>query len=90
MKKHYKIKIIGRVQGVAFRYYTKQKALELGLKGFVSNESDNSVYIEVEGEEVEIKKFLDWSKTGPDLARVEKMDFLESEIKYYTEFIIRC
>jgi acylphosphatase len=29
--------ILGRVQGVNFRAFTRQKALELGLKGFTCN-----------------------------------------------------
>jgi len=33
MEKNLKIKIFGRVQGVSFRYYTQQKARELGTSG---------------------------------------------------------
>ena len=35
--KHVNIKIYGRVQGVFFRANTKEKAIKLNLKGFVSN-----------------------------------------------------
>jgi acylphosphatase len=51
MKKHFNIRISGRVQGVFFRASTKAKAEELGISGFVQNEPDGSVYIEAEGEE---------------------------------------
>ncbi len=45
------IKIYGDVQGVNFRFEAKLTADKLGVKGFVRNEADGSVYIEAEGEE---------------------------------------
>ena len=47
---HINIHITGRVQGVNFRTYTKEKAEELGILGFVRNETDGSVYLEAEGD----------------------------------------
>ena len=38
---HYKILVKGKVQGVWFRKYTKEKAEVLGLKGYVKNEVGN-------------------------------------------------
>jgi len=43
------IRITGKVQGVSFRKYTQSKALELGLTGFVENQSNNAVYLEAQG-----------------------------------------
>ena len=48
MTASYKILVKGRVQGVWFRKYTKDKADSLNLSGFARNELDGSVYIEVE------------------------------------------
>jgi len=76
MKKDLSIKIYGKVQGVSFRYFASQKALELGIFGFVRNESDDTVYIEAEGEEKNLKKFLAWCRKGPKAARVEKVEFV--------------
>ena len=39
----------GRVQGVGFRWYTRARALELGLAGFASNMSDGRVEICAQG-----------------------------------------
>jgi len=50
MKKHVNITVKGRVQGVGFRYSAMEAAEELGIKGFVRNMPDGSVYIEAEGE----------------------------------------
>lgn len=70
--KHLNIKIYGRVQGVFFRANAKKKAKELGITGFARNEPDGTVYIEAEGEEENLEKFLEWCHRGPPFAHVEK------------------
>lgn len=85
--KHLSIKIYGKVQGVTFRYYGREKARELNLAGFVRNEPDSTVYFEVEGEEENLKKFLDWCHKGPDTAFIEKVEFMfTSEINNFSDF----
>ena len=86
MQKHFNIKIFGKVQGVFFRQTTKEKARALGIKGFVRNETDGSVYIEAEGEEEILNKFIEWCKVGPSQARVEKIEITESALKNFTSF----
>ncbi len=73
--KFLRIKIFGRVQGVFFRHTAKIKADESGLKGLARNEDDGSVYIEAEGDEKNLKRFLEWCKKGPPLANVERIEF---------------
>ena len=68
-----KILVSGKVQNVGFRYYTKKKAEELNICGFVKNELDGSVYIEAMGEETELDLFVHWCNSGPHWARVEKV-----------------
>lgn len=53
-----KIVFHGRVQGVGFRYTAKRLALSLGLKGWVKNEWDGTVCMEVQGTEGMIDKLL--------------------------------
>ena len=87
--KHLSVKVFGRVQRVFFRYSAKQKAKELGIKGFVRNEEDGLVYIEAEGEEENLKQFLDWCRRGPFLAKVKKVEFVFSlNIKNFDDFVI--
>jgi len=76
--------ISGRVQGVAFRYYTQDIAQSLGIKGWVRNCGDSKVEIVVEGEEEKVKKLISWCYQGPGSAIVEKVD-IEWE-KYREEF----
>ena len=42
------IRFYGRVQGVGFRYHAKHAAAALGLTGWVRNEYDGSVMMEVQ------------------------------------------
>ena len=48
----------GRVQGVGFRYTAKYLAQSLGLTGWVSNEWDGTVSMEIQGRETLINKLL--------------------------------
>ena len=86
--KHVSIKISGRVQGVYFRASTKDKADELGLKGFVRNERDGSVYIEAEGETAILNQFVEWCHQGPSRAIVEKVVVLDGTLKNFSRFDI--
>ncbi len=52
------IKFYGRVQGVGFRYKARHMADAFGLTGFVHNEYDGSVRMEVQGEEAMIDRLL--------------------------------
>ena len=44
-----RIEFHGRVQGVGFRYQARKYASAYGLKGWVRNEYDGSVTVEVQG-----------------------------------------
>lgn len=48
----------GRVQGVGFRITATRHALNLGLKGWVKNEYNGTVIMEVQGSEMLINKLL--------------------------------
>ena len=88
MKKHFNIRITGLVQGVFFRASTKQKADSLGVTGLVRNEPDGSVYVEAEGEEDDLTRFIDWCHRGPEHARVEKCEVEEEDVRNFKRFTI--
>jgi len=71
--------VIGRVQGVCFRYYTRREAADLGLAGWVRNERDGSVLVIAEGEMTQLKKLLSYLHDGPAGAIVERVQFTWSE-----------
>ena len=83
-----KIKITGKVQGVGFRYHTQKAAEEIGIKGFVKNEYDGSVYIEASGESDKIDLFVNWCHQGPKWALVENVALKDNELKKFKSFKI--
>ncbi|MDX9795909.1 MAG: acylphosphatase, partial [Arcobacteraceae bacterium] len=67
------IKIKGIVQGVGFRPYVYNLALELDLKGFVNND-ESGVNIVLQGDEKRINSFIKTvQNTPPPLAKIEKL-----------------
>ena len=86
---HQSIHVIGKVQGVFFRASAKEMADKLGIKGFVRNERDGSVYIEAEGEDAFVKEFIKWCKNGPPRAVVFEVKVKEGELKTFSRFEIQ-
>jgi acylphosphatase len=70
---HYEITIKGRVQGVGFRQFVKQKALDFGIKGWVKNMPDGSVLVKAEASEIDMEPFVDHLRRGPSMGRVDKL-----------------
>ncbi|HTL81775.1 MAG TPA: acylphosphatase [Bacteroidia bacterium] len=71
--KRLRIIVKGKVQGVYFRATTETVATTLELTGFVRNERDGSVYIEAQGNEEPLARFVEWCKRGPERAKVEEL-----------------
>ena len=88
-KKSVNITIFGKVQGVGFRYHTRKSAQRFEVNGFVKNQVNGTVYVEVEGDELAVDLFCEWCKSGPDWARVDRIDICDAELKKYSEFEIR-
>jgi len=80
----YEIKVTGRVQGVGFRHYTRLKANEFDIKGWVRNTVDGGVKIVAKGEETDMETFIDFLRIGPVLSRVDKIT--KVKIEYPGEF----
>jgi acylphosphatase len=87
--KHFNITVIGKVQGVFYRASTLTIAQNLNLKGFVRNEPNGNVYIEAEGEEEQLKKFVKYCHTGSPRSEVKEIKTVEGEIKNYPDFSIK-
>ncbi|MGC8837271.1 MAG: acylphosphatase [Anaerolineae bacterium] len=64
----------GHVQGVNFRYYTRQRAQELGLSGYVRNRWDGTVEVVAEGPPQALARLLDFLHRGPPSAVVVQVD----------------
>lgn len=81
--------IKGRVQGVGFRYAAKNLARALKLSGYVKNLPDDSVFIEVEGEDDPVNEFTQWCHRGPERAVVKEVIVQEGALKNHSGFETR-
>ncbi len=77
MTRTVKIRVSGRVQGVYFRRFTKNKAQDLGVKGTVRNMEDGRVEIVAQAEDSILEPFILWCHKGPITARVDKVELME-------------
>lgn len=68
------IVVKGLVQGVYFRYFTREAALKIGVSGWVRNLLNGDVEIEAQGTEDKLELFLKQVRRGPELSRVESTD----------------
>lgn len=83
-------RVTGRVQGVGFRYFTHDAALDLGLTGWVRNLPDGSVELEAQGPPEVVAAFLTRVEQGPPLGRVDDLVLAErSPVTGERDFRIR-
>ncbi|MBB5116727.1 acylphosphatase [Streptomyces eurocidicus] len=62
----------GHVQGVGFRWFTRENALRIGgLAGFASNLADGRVQVVAEGGRPGCEQLLDWLREGDTPGRVD-------------------
>ena len=63
-------RVMGRVQGVAYRAWTRGQAETLGLRGWVHNNPDGSVSALLVGPDEAVEAMLDRMWAGPGAAAV--------------------
>jgi len=92
--KGFHLKVTGRVQGVGYRYYCRNVAGSMKLKGYVMNLPDGSVEIEVFGEDKKINEFIKEIRRLDmgffvDEVQIENIPqdkkYHDFEIKFYSE-----
>lgn len=66
--------VSGRVQGVGFRYFTREAAAREGVTGWVRNLPDGRVEARVEGESDAVMRVERAIRQGPRGARVDAVD----------------
>lgn len=66
------LEVAGRVQGVGFRWFVRQAAIEAGVVGgWVRNRADGRVEIAATGPDGALAEFVAAARKGPPGSRVE-------------------
>ncbi|NOS89356.1 MAG: acylphosphatase [Methylococcaceae bacterium] len=72
--------VSGRVQGVYFRVFTRNKAKQLGINGYAKNLADGRVEIVAHAPAANVQQLIDWCHKGPITARVDHVEWIELEV----------
>lgn len=67
-------RVVGRVQGVGFRWWTRRTASELGVAGWVRNDPDGSVVVQAVGSERALAGLAAALHEGPSGSRVDRVE----------------
>ncbi len=65
--------VLGRVQGVGYRWFVVERAMALGLPGWVANRPDGGVECVAEGARAVLEQFLRALAEGPISATVDRV-----------------
>jgi acylphosphatase len=81
------IKATGKLWKRGYRFYSMQKAVELGICGTVAyGKSRNMIVIIAEGNLMDLKKFVEWCSNGYPSCRIIKLETEEIIPGNYTSF----
>lgn len=83
------VTVTGRVQGVFFRAWTRERADALGVVGWVRNCPDGHVEAHIEGQADAVDQMLDQLSRGPPAARVEDLRTWDVEPCDFDGFEVR-
>lgn len=72
-----RLKINGQVQGVFFRQFIKDNAMEIGIKGHVRNLENGDVEVMAEGTPEDVNKIVQICKKGAPHSVVKNVDIQE-------------
>jgi acylphosphatase len=84
-----RIVVQGHVQGVFFRETARRHALAAGVAGWVRNLADGTVEAVFEGERAPVEQLVEFARSGPRGARVDRVDVLFEEPEGLAGFEIR-
>ena len=81
--------VMGRVQGVGYRFFVQRAAQQLGLTGFVRNLPDRRLEVAVEGPQADVQALVDAVRTGPSGAVINAVNLIWEQPRGEAGFAIR-
>jgi acylphosphatase len=82
------VHVMGRVQGVGFRWHTRAEARALGVTGWVKNLADGRVEAWIEGRGSSVEALVAWLRRGPSGAYVEDVGVVDVTPRHAASFEI--
>ena len=85
-----RVLIAGRVQGVGFRYFTRDAARACDIRGYARNLADGRVEVVAQGHPASLEQFVKELSKGPPLSAVRECltEWMDNS-GHFTEFTIR-
>lgn len=83
-----RVSVAGRVQGVFFRDSARREAERLGVAGWARNCSDGTVEGHLEGPPDAVDAVVQWFRSGPPRARVDRVEVEEVAPEGLRDFTI--
>jgi len=74
------VRVTGMVQGVGFRWFVRERARRLGLKGWVRNLPDGSVEVAASGDPGQLELLKEELRRGPRGADVDKLEEVQDNV----------
>jgi acylphosphatase len=81
--------VSGEVQGVFFRYETRERARRERLMGWVRNLPDGRVEAVFEGDDPAVERLVRWCHQGPEGARVSDVEVRDEDPEGLSGFDVR-
>ena len=82
-KKH--LVVSGKVQGVGFRYWIQNLAINNNIVGWVKNKLSGDVEALIIGQEKEVQKLIKQCKIGPNSATIQNIQINDYDLDYSKE-----
>ena len=84
-----RVLVSGRVQGVGYRYSTREQAIALNIVGWVQNLTDGRVEATIQGVAPAIDRMMKWFYEGPPAAEVTGVETKQQPLQTFETFEIR-
>lgn len=83
------VNVVGRVQGVGFRFFVRQTAISMRVTGWVKNENDGSVSMEIQAEPQILDALIERLKKGNGYSKILQLNSEDREVdKGERKFVI--
>ena len=91
MKPTHHFVVTGMVQGVYFRQSTRERALDLGLTGWIRNLPHGDVELIAQGDLAALDTLHQWLREGPPRARVTGVSrrIIDDDTEYRDFIVLR-